>query len=342
MKRITILTFLFTALIFSANLSAQTELFSEDFDDGIAATRWTISELGASNVYNLAFDYVNETDHGAAPNGGGLCMKVEVNTSTGEESFVGAFPDDLTLSGTYTLTFDAWMNYEIDGDGTTEFLYYGLGHAGTTVYPTDGYDMALTAENGASVDVRLYKNGEEQAEGDNGTSYGSADSRSSQDEPYSSSYEGDVPALQWLKICAIVDESSVTFTVNGVKWASIAEVPTSGNIMIGYMDIWGSLASADSYLLVDNVKVISDATSSIDNYELTNVSVYPNPAREMLNVRVNERAKFELFNTVGQRVMSRMVDNKASISLLDVNAGMYFAKITGDSGRTKTVKVMVK
>ena len=78
-----------------------------------------------------------------------------------------------------------------------------------------------------------------------------------------------------------------------------------------------------------------------NQFDLANLSVYPNPAKNTLNVSfTSEINKVELFNVLGQKVIAK--DLNATSTQLDISSltsGAYFVKVTaGDN--SKTIKVI--
>ncbi|MEL7249507.1 MAG: T9SS type A sorting domain-containing protein [Bacteroidota bacterium] len=89
---------------------------------------------------------------------------------------------------------------------------------------------------------------------------------------------------------------------------------------------------------------ISDIVS---NQELVegNIQVFPNPATDQLNIRIDanleQALSFELYNAAGQMVLNRLIPNSTVthvINTSDFAAGLYWLKIrTGDGMLTKKV-----
>ena len=73
-------------------------------------------------------------------------------------------------------------------------------------------------------------------------------------------------------------------------------------------------------------------TEGVD--ELGNsLKVYPNPTANMLNVEGEDMRSLEVYNTVGQRVMTMEVNgNKAQINTESLNNGIYFLRINANDG----------
>jgi Secretion system C-terminal sorting domain len=333
MKKFTIL---FAMAILTITAFSQ---FTEDFEDGIAATRWTVVEEGTSNTYNLAFDYV-AAGLAAAPNGGGLGMKIIVNETAGESSQVLAFPTDQTFTGEYTVSFDCWMNW-VGTEGTTEFALFGVQHTDELVPNNTGLELAITGDGGSGSDVRLYVEGvgvEVDATVDpDTTKFYLAGTRNFTHEPYT--LLGEYAGMQWLEVDIMVTADSAFFYVNDALWVRHPAL-TDGNIMLGYADWFTSLAAdGENWIVYDNLVVEPAGTSVSDlNGNIETFRMFPNPANDVLNIVVNSRSTVELVNTVGQIVQRSTVEGGAStLDISGLNPGMYFVKVGAD-----IQKVMVK
>jgi hypothetical protein len=65
----------------------------------------------------------------------------------------------------------------------------------------------------------------------------------------------------------------------------------------------------------------------------SSLRIYPNPAADVLNIEGNGMVKVEVFNTVGQLVMSQSVEGgSASINTANLNNGIYFTRIYNENG----------
>jgi hypothetical protein len=347
MKKITTL---FIMVIMTASVWSQSVLFEDNFDDGIGATRWTVVEQGTSNTFNLAFDYIAD-GLAAAPNGGGKGFKIIVNETEGAASQVLAFPTGYTFTNKFTLSFDCWMNWTGDA-GTTEFALFGIQHTDELVPNYTGIDLALTGDGGASRDVRLYVESTEitidaTVDPDTTAVYPAG----TQDFFVGAEYYAPVigigddvyAGMQWLEVDVIVTDDLVEFYVNDVLFAKYPKLASDGNVLIGYMDLFSSLAGElNNWIVYDNV-VVTDNTTGISSITADfSASLYPNPANNELNVEVQDRSTFELYNTIGQMVYSSFVDGKSTIDVSNFNNGMYIAKVTSGNGQVEIHKIMIK
>lgn len=88
-----------------------------------------------------------------------------------------------------------------------------------------------------------------------------------------------------------------------------------------------------------------DSSLSTDDFQLTGVGVYPNPAADVLNIESVNTAidSYEIFDIQGRKVISQKVNgvNNTVVSLQSLNSGVYFVKIHSQGG-TYTQKFLKK
>lgn len=275
-----------------AILRVNTNAFALLFNDSLSAdtsSNWTVLAATADYTTNWAYDYGNTpyTWNGStylippAPNntnGSTRAVRLTVNNSTGVITGVNLYPKNQSFSNNFALKFDMWLNYPgaangVGGTGTTEYAICGINHTGTVVNwaaaaapPfTDGMWFAVDGEGGSTRDYRDYLGNPSGVQTDLsgsvsglvGTNHGFA--------PFptlfpSSRFEtAGVPGKNW--VAGEIDQSNgvVTWKMDGtvVAQRSNSSAYTNGNIMIGYMDVFASIASplSDAYLLFDNVRV---------------------------------------------------------------------------------------
>jgi len=102
-----------------------------------------------------------------------------------------------------------------------------------------------------------------------------------------------------------------------------------GNIIPGGLIQVGWLGIPDDQLFVgDNT--------------LSNFSFYPNPARNILNVKANDNIEnIAIYNLLGQKVISKNVNAfRSNINITSLTTGLYILKanINGKSGSYKLIK----
>jgi len=90
---------------------------------------------------------------------------------------------------------------------------------------------------------------------------------------------------------------------------------------------------SESSMVIDFVRVYQNVLSTDDVFA-NKFTVYPNPSNEsnVLNIRTTEQVdKVEIFNTLGQRVLSE-TNNTKQLDIQNIDTGVYFLKIKTDSG----------
>lgn len=93
---------------------------------------------------------------------------------------------------------------------------------------------------------------------------------------------------------------------------------------------------------IDNLTVNGEVikTSTKEN-NIQGLSVFPNPADEVLNITSNSTLEknVQLFDLTGKKVLN--VTTISTVNVADLKAGIYVAKIT-EGGKTATRKVIIK
>lgn len=230
--------------------------------------------------------------------GKGVKMWVNKNDNVTERAAVSIYPKGKTFTGEFALKFDMWLNYNGGaggGSGSTEFATFGINHAGDKVVwadtPTsvpdaaDGAWFAVTGESGAASDYRaFYGDGSGPATRITGsTAFLDRDNSGiAEDEVIgteaadfplftlfpSPEYETEgMPGKHWVQVeirqrTNDAGSYTVTWLMNNYVIAEHSEASAfnviSGNIMLGNMDIFSSIANPkeDNYVIYDNVRVV--------------------------------------------------------------------------------------
>lgn len=330
--------FIFTTTVFS-----QTIYFEDNFDDGISSENWDVFEIGGTNLYDLAFDYV-AAGVPAAPNGGGLGFKMAVNTTeVGEYSQILGFPMGVSVKENYILKFDIWMNYTPDGSGTTEFGIFGVKKTNENIPADSGPEFGFACDNGSSDDIRFWLDGTEIKFEDDSTMWAGPMQNGNDDVgpvfPYSESYTGDTPGNQWLTVEIKVTSDSIFFDVNGTTWMHIANTQPEGNVMIGLLDLWGSVADDAQFTIYDNVSV-TELTNKVVDFSTIDAKIYPNPTSDVINIEIDDNARFELINSFGQVVHASDVSGNSRVDISQFSSGWYFARLITSDGKVGVQKIL--
>jgi hypothetical protein len=129
-----------------------------------------------------------------------------------------------------------------------------------------------------------------------------------------------------------------------MTWGNLSDViPSDGsggwNIAMTRLDAPDILASNQMYYVSYNLN-----TSSIEDTEVEGLSIYPNPATDVLNINmVNDGdVVVNIYNTVGQIVeVVEGYGSNVTVNTSSLSSGVYFAEVVTNNARS-TKQFMVK
>lgn len=263
-------------------------LFSDNFDTDTSAG-WTVNRSSTDSRVTFNYDYsiygipsapnsTNNTQRG---------VKFEANVSLGVVAAINISPVGQSFGGDYRLHFDLWLNangpFPAGGTGSTQHGTAGVGTAGNRTQwsgagsTADGVWFGADAEGQASdatPDFRAQIGAALQASNSGVYAAGLGPSaRRCSDPYYTAKFPGGqiAPATQaqsgslaagtigfaWRDV--IIDKTGnvVTWTIDGLKIATITNPLTASNVFLGYYDTFASLSDNTnlSFGLFDNVRV---------------------------------------------------------------------------------------
>ena len=92
----------------------------------------------------------------------------------------------------------------------------------------------------------------------------------------------------------------------------------------------------------DPSNTVTIIVTDVDELEQRDVEVYPNPARDFLNIKAENITNIRIVNIVGQVVVNREMNvNHTQINVNDLQAGVYFIQIDTQKGSV-TRKILVE
>lgn len=129
-------------------------------------------------------------------------------------------------------------------------------------------------------------------------------------------------------------------------WQSV-EIPLSAFVGFASTEFFqfkiGSPSDLNTTLVYfDNIYFYDSATLSTNQFETVDFSVYPNPTKNNWNIKSNTTiSSITVYDILGKQV-STLAPNasNAEISTDNITAGIYFARIDGINGSSKTVKLI--
>ncbi len=259
---------LLAALSLTTDSGAQV-VFSEDFDDGAAATRWSAPVVDAENgVFDGSVDYA--FDYGAvgipaAPGSTsttGIFFEVNTTDQGGDQGeAVGIVPNGFTVpDGSFRLSAQAYFNVERVNEGSTEFGLFGI-HTAPFNDPSDeglnddlpfdfgisngsGLSYMASGDSGAFNDFHRFQ---DVGNANTGTQTGlsSYDNQAAAGAVFDTITDpaGSGPAGLWIEIAVERVGTTASFIVDGVVIDTLldADVYSGGSIMVGYADFFNSV-----------------------------------------------------------------------------------------------------
>ena len=159
-------------------------------------------------------------------------------------------------------------------------------------------------------------------------------------------YTENATALQFFLIDAGAEQAYDIAAGLGIttgSWQTL-DIPLSTWSSLDLTTIRQFKVVGDGTIYFDNFYFYDSATAtaSVENNKLLELSMYPNPSSDILNISAaNTITNAEIFNVIGKKVMSVIVnDSKASLDISQLTSGIYLIKYTvGEvTGTAKFIK----
>jgi hypothetical protein len=273
--------------------TTDTILFSDDFDVD-SSLNWNVFQGSANGIADYTADWAynygatrytfNGTSYmiPPAPNSDGTTRGVRLtvnnNDTNAATAAVNIYPKNYSFGSNHVLKFDMWINYPgdaggINSVGSTEHAMFGINHLGTQVNwapasaaSSDGVWFGATGEGGTSRDYRAYVGNlaGTQTELIGSSASGLAESNNASGIfptvfPSSRFESAGAPGKNWVSVEVGQTNGVVFWKFNGTTIVTRVNSSAfaSGNIMLGLMDAFSSIAdpAEDTFVLFDNVRV---------------------------------------------------------------------------------------
>lgn len=121
------------------------------------------------------------------------------------------------------------------------------------------------------------------------------------------------------------------------------ENSTQARILIQCHVDGGFRSASTFYDISDADMIINESTVGVGNFQNIALSVYPNPADSVLNIKVGNSEAFDtqLVSMTGVVIKSNSFTTSGTIDISNVTAGVYLLQINQNSTGNKTVKKIV-
>lgn len=251
-------------------------LFAEDFNDGNAASRWSVvsqqevrpdGSLLPDGSVDFAFDYSSlgiANPHGGADTTGVFLQFNKTDQDGDEGESYGIYPNGQSFSGMFQLRMDMFV-YNDGGAGSTEHGMAGIFlDNGNPVSPYEfgavGGPLAwvYSGEGGDGTgDLGRYAEG-------SASSTGYTPLGDYADNPPIPGFVSDLgpapassPRGSWVDVIVRSDGTTVEWLLNGAvvdTYDNSGGFYTAGNILVGGMDVFNS-SNGNNGVVIDNVSV---------------------------------------------------------------------------------------
>ncbi|QOD60048.1 T9SS type A sorting domain-containing protein [Polaribacter haliotis] len=95
----------------------------------------------------------------------------------------------------------------------------------------------------------------------------------------------------------------------------------------------------DLILQTGTYSIINDATASVNDDSLKNVTLYPNPTKDLLTIQTEENiSKVIIYNLLGKKLSTHK--NTKKIDIRDLAKGVYFAHIFSNNDKKAVTKII--
>ena len=252
--------------------AASAQFYSETFDDGAAATRWSVPIVDSEfNTFDGSVDYAFDYSTVGIPSAPGTTTTTGIQfianltdeTADDEGEAIGILSDYTLPTGDFILSMDVYA-FSLDPatDPTTEYITLGIGavEPNSTLFGlTDdvparfglsqgnGLAYQVIADDGSGTGVIRY---EDAGNADTGTET-SLGATGADDE-------GDQFLNAWATLTITKMDGLVSYEANGIEYDTdfdTAGLFDGGSIMIGLTDVFNSVGGTNVFTVIDNVTV---------------------------------------------------------------------------------------
>ena len=145
---------------------------------------------------------------------------------------------------------------------------------------------------------------------------------------------------------SMFDDTSLSTTNYDNILISWSQLPVQQNVWLGANNTYFCISDTERQSLInthnwqiDDAGIDSSCTASIEEENFNQISLYPNPVSQILNIEGNNSELFiVIYNILGKKIMQSSIMNSLDISLL--NNGIYIVELS--DGKNVTTKRLIK
>lgn len=139
-----------------------------------------------------------------------------------------------------------------------------------------------------------------------------------------------------------INPNTATFT--DADAADLTDTPAAEITTLGGFMFRQNATITTPFLIIDELRIANSTAALLSTTEnsISGLSLYPNPANDILNIRTNSNSvkTVTIYDTVGKQVINTTTEN-GTINTSSLHTGVYIIKIT-EEGKTATRKLIIK
>lgn len=111
-----------------------------------------------------------------------------------------------------------------------------------------------------------------------------------------------------------------------IQMTTISNINVEGNVVISFSED----TSGGDRIGIDDLSWTCYTSLGVDDFNISNINIYPNPAKEVLNINLinNITTQIEIFDILGKKVFHSTLNRTSTINLQALKTGIYIIKIT--------------
>jgi len=136
----------------------------------------------------------------------------------------------------------------------------------------------------------------------------------------------------WTNVIIPLSDTDFTVVSGSGTVASVLSNVTTFRLLSSGSPTWQNADIVAAVLQIDNV--IANASLSTTEFQETEFTISPNPAKNNLNIKLSNAdsdMKLEIFDVLGKRVHKGLITNlNSSVNVSNLKSGMYLVRISND------------
>ena len=105
----------------------------------------------------------------------------------------------------------------------------------------------------------------------------------------------------------------------------------------------GSIVVETGISKIDDIFITGQILNGEDELRvLSQISIYPNPATDIINFKTELPIEAEIYNLNGKKLLVKAIEGKESIHISQLKSGIYLVKMADPKSNTHITRTIVK